>query len=208
MSEIKRPVFFSGENPGMTLYFPGTEQASAVVSYWYCTDSPAGPGHALVLWLDTKISPRTEVGQGCIFTDNFDLAQTLVKNLTQYFPEFKGIPVGDLGYTEALCEHVFDGACYRVLCQAPEMRTQIEIEWAEILDRKQVIWPQFPAGKATYDLTTVICPCRAGRIRINGNLVTGEVQTAQTASGTLSSTAFLAFAETWVGPLDKKEEGN
>jgi hypothetical protein len=204
MSEIKRPVFFSGENPGMTLYVPGTEQATAIVSYWHCTDSLLGPGHALVLWLDTKTSPRTDVGQGRIFTDNPDLAQMLVKNLTQYFPEFRDVPVEDLGYTDAHCEHVFDGTCYRVLCRAPE--TQIEIEWAEVLDRKQIIWPQFPAGKAAYDLTTVICPCRVGRIQINGKLVAGEVQTVPTASGALSSTAFLAFAETWIGPVDAEKE--
>lgn len=201
MSEIKRPVFFSGENPGMTLYVPGTEQPAAVVSYWICTDSPWGVGHALVLWLSPALA--TNLRQGGIFTDNPDLAQALVKNLTQHFPEFQDVPVNTLAYIESNCGHTYDGICYRVKCQAAE--NQIEIEWTEVLDRKQVIWPQFPAGEVTYDLTTVICPCRMGRIQINGKSVTGEVQTAQTASGALSSTAFLAFAETWIGPLDKKE---
>jgi hypothetical protein len=201
MSEIKRPVFFSGENPGMSLYVPGTEQLAAVASYWYCTDSPWGVGHALVLWLGT--TPSTNIGQGGIFTDNLSLAQMLVKDLTQYFPEFRDVPVETLAYAEAHCEHTYDGACYRVMCQTPE--TKIEIEWSEVLDRKQVIWQQFPAGKAAYDLTTVICPCRAGQIQMNGKLMAGEVRTAQTASGVPSSTAFLAFAETWIGPLDRKE---
>src|SRR5512147_241977 len=130
MSEIKRPVFFSGENPGMTLYVPEKEQLAAVASYWICTDSPWGVGHALVLWLDT--TPATDIGQGGIFTDNIDLAQVLVKDLTQYFPEFQDIPVDALAYTAAHCEHAYDGACYRVVCQAAE--TNVEIEWAEILD--------------------------------------------------------------------------
>jgi len=204
MSEIKRPVFFSGENPGMSLYIPGTEQLAAVASYWYCTDSPWGVGHALVLWLGT--TPSTAIAQGGIFTDNLSLAQMLVMDLTQYFPEFRDIPVSALMYVDAHCEHTCDGDCYRVLCQTAE--TKIEIEWSEILDRKQVIWPQFPAGKVTYDLTTVICPCRDGRIQINGKLMPGEIKTVQTAAGAPSSTAFLAFAETWIGPLDKKEPGN
>lgn len=202
MSEIKRPVFFSGENPGMTLYVPETEHITAVASYWICTDSPWGVGQALVLWLDT--TPATNIGQGCISTDNLDLAQVLVRDLTRYFPEFRDIPVDALAYIEGHCEHAYDGACYRVVCQTAE--TKVEIEWAEILDRKQVIWPQFPAGKVAYDLTTVICPCRVGRIQINDKLVLGEVKTAQTATGALSSTAFLAFAETWIGPLDKEDE--
>jgi hypothetical protein len=203
MSEIKRPVFFSGENPGMTLCIPGTEQPAAIASYWTCTDSPWGVGHALILWLDTGTSPLTDLGQGCILTDNQELAQILVRDLTRHFPEFREIPVETLAYTDATCEHTYDRTCYRVMCQTAEIK--VEVEWSEILDRKQVIWEQFPAGEMAYDLTTVICPCRTGSIRINGNLVTGEVQTAQTAGGSPGSTAFLAFAETWIGPLEKKE---
>jgi hypothetical protein len=206
MSEIKRPVFFSGENPGMTLYFPGTEQPAAIASYWVCTDSPWGVGHALVLWLDTGHAPSSELGSGCILTDNLNLAQVLVRQLTQHFPEFQGVPVNALPYAQARCEHTFDGACYRVVCRTAT--AQVEIEWVDVLDRKQVLWPQFPAGETAYDLTTVICPCRVGRIRINGSLLLGEVQTAQTAIGSPSSTAFLAFAETWIGPLEPKEAGN
>lgn len=204
MSEIKRPVFFSGENPGMTLYVSGTERLTVVVSYWVCTDSPWGVGHALVLWLGPSLV--TGLGQGGVFTDNLELARVLVKNLTQHFPEFRDVPVNTLAYVESHCGHTFDGVSYRVKCQTPE--SQIEIEWADLLDRKQVIWSQFPAGEVAYDLTTVICPCRLGRIQINGKSVTGEVRTVQTASGSPSSTAFLAFAETWIGPLDKKEAAN
>jgi hypothetical protein len=151
-------------------------------------------------------TPATEISQGGIFTDNLDLAQVLVKKLTQHFPEFREVPVSTLAYTDARCEHTYDGTCYRVVCRTAE--TTVEVEWSEVLDRKQVIWQQFPAGEVAYDLTTVICPCRVGRIQVNGKSVPGEVQTAQTASGSPASTAFLAFAETWIGPLDKKEAGN
>jgi hypothetical protein len=202
MTEIKRPVLFSGENPGMTLYFSGTEQVVAVASYWHCTDSPWGVGHALILWLETGIISATDIGHGCIFTDNLDLAQVLVKNLTQHFPEFRDIPIETLAYTSAHCEHTYDGVCYKLECLTSEAR--VEIKWAEVLDRKQIVWSQFPAGPAAYDLTTVICPCRIGVIQINGKFMEGEVKIAQTADGLFLSTAFLAFAETWVGPVDKK----
>lgn len=196
MAEIKVPVFFSGENPGMTLYAPGTDQVVAVASYWHCTDSPWGVGHALVLWLGTE----TEIGHGGIFTDNLDLAQILVNKLTQYFPEFTDIPVSTFAFVNSRCEHTFDGDCYRVMCQTPKIR--IEMEWIGLLDRKQLIWPQFPAGTTVFDLTTVICPCQVGRIQLNGRLMDGEVKTSKTANGRPSSTAFLAFAETWVGPKE------
>ncbi len=203
MTEIKRPVFFNGENPGMTLYSPGTEQVVAVASYWHCTDSPWGIGHALVLWLAFEAASAKVIGPGGIFTDNLNLAQTLVMKLTQYFPEFQNIPVETLAYVNAHCEHTYDGECYRVLCQGPDVR--VEIEWSEVLDRKQVIWPRFPAGDAAYDLTTVICPCQVGNIQINDKTTDGEVKVVKTVDGLFSSSAFLAFAETWTGPLDEKE---
>jgi len=187
----------------MTLYSPGTEQVVAVASYWHCTDSPWGIGDALVLWLATEITPENIISPGGIFTDNLNLAQTLVKKLTQYFPEFQNILVETLAYIDAHCEHTYDGECYQVLCQTQDAR--VEIEWGEVLDRKQVIWPRFPAGDAAYDLTTVICPCQVGNIQINDKTMDGEVKVVKNVDGLFSSSAFLAFAETWIGPLDEKE---
>lgn len=199
MIKIKRPIFFNGENPGMTLIDLETEQTTAVVSYWHCTDSPHGVGHALILWVNTKNTPSTPIGSGGIFTDNHELAQILVKNLTQHFPEFREVPINTLPYLDAQCNHTFDGSSYQVSCQLPE--TQINIEWANLFDRKQVIWPQFPAGEVAFDLTTAICPCGQGNIQINGQPIAGEVKTSQEQDGYMSSTAFLAFSETWIGPL-------
>ena len=200
MTDIKRPVFMCGENPGLRLYLPGTEQLTAVVSYWQCTYSPWGVGNAVVLWLAEQTATDVKVYRsGGIFTDNVSLAQRLVETLTQHFPEFHGLPVTDLPYIEARCEHTFDGAWYQVRCWAEA--AQVEVVWKELLDQKHLHWPQFPAGAAAYDLTTVICPCRAGFVRMNGVTVPGEVQQGQSADGHPSSTAFLAFAESWVGPV-------
>jgi hypothetical protein len=84
----------------------------------------------------------------------------------------------------------------------------VEIEWCNVLDRKQIIWPHFPAGDVSFDLTTTICPCQVGHIRINGKIVDGEVKVVKNADGLFSSTAFLAFSETWVGPLNEKLGGD
>ena len=197
MVDIKRPVFFTGENPLMTLLVPGTEEIAAVASYWTCTDSPTGIGHALILWLAAE---NEAIGQGCIFTDNPTLAHMLVENLTRHFPEFEKVPVETLPYMDASCGHTYDGKCYQVKCNATNI--QVELTWMDLLDRKQVIWPGFPAGKKSYDLTTVICPCRMGQVRINENAIKGEVRVVAEADGYLSSTAFLAFSETWIGPFE------
>ncbi len=176
-----------------------------MASYWDCWASPWGIGHALILWLEPGTTAPRIIGRGGIFTDNLALAQGLVNTLAQHFPEFRGIPLAQLPYVEALCRHTFDGDSYRVVCQAAE--TQIEIAWGNILDRKQIIWPRFPAGPAEYDLTTVICPCGEGRVWLDGARLEGQAQMAQTAEGTTGSSAFLAFAETWIGPLARSEAG-
>lgn len=198
MVDVKRPIFFSGENPGMTLYTPGTEETLAVASYWHCTDSPMGVGHALVLWLKDE---NIAIGHGGIFTDNLKLAEILVKKLTQYFPEFENVPASSLQYIQAHCGHAYDAGIYRVTCQIPA--AQVELEWNEPLDRKQILWPGFPAGEEAYDLNTVIRPCKNGGIQINGKGIDGEVKVTQNAEGIHSSSAFLAFAETWIGPVEK-----
>ncbi len=199
MTEIQRPVFFSGENPGMTLYFPGTEQIAAVASYWQCTDSPMGVGHALVVWIENPDQPGEPAPGSGIWTDNLALAEKLVETLTRHFPEFETIPVSRLKYLPAVCTHTYDGDSYRVKCQTSA--TQITLTWSTPLDRKQILWKNFPTGESAYDLTTVICPCRAGEIQFKGQAVTGQVSCRQTESGQWSSSAFLAFAETWVGPV-------
>ena len=198
MVDIKRPIFLSGENPGMTLYAPDSEEAVAVASYWHCTDSPMGVGHALVLWLKDE---NNAIGNGGVFTDNLKLAEILVTKLTQYFPEFENVPVPSLQYMQAHCGHIYDGTSYRVTCPIPA--AQVELEWSEPLDRKQILWLEFPAGEDTYDLSTVIRPCKTGGIQINDKGIKGEVKVTQNAEGIYSSSAFLAFAETWVGPVEK-----
>lgn len=199
MVEVKRPIFFSGENPGLTLYARDTEETVAVASYWHCTDSPMGVGHALVLWLKDE---SAAIGHGGIFTDNLKLAEVLVKKLTQHFPEFENVPTSSLQYIQAHCGHTYDGRSYRATCQMPA--AQVELEWSEPLDRKQILWPGFPTVDEAYDLNTVIRPCKIGSIQINGKSIEGEVKVTQNAEGIYSSSAFLAFAETWVGPVGKE----
>ncbi|MCC7117290.1 MAG: hypothetical protein IT310_02100 [Anaerolineales bacterium] len=197
MISAKRPVFFNGENPAITLYDSTLEQKLAVASFWHCADSPLGVGRVLIFWLANPISG---VGAGGIFTDNPTLAQALVNNLVRHFPEFKGIPIETLALITAESSPRYDGKSYQVLCQTSDAK--IDLEWQEALDRKQILWDEFPAGETAYDLTTTIRPCRVGRIKINNSLIAGEVKVVQDENGVFSSSAFLAFAETWVGPLN------
>lgn len=192
--EVRRPVFLCGENPALTLFEPGTDRAVAAASYWHCTDSPAGTGHALILWIAGSGEETS-----AIYTDHPPLARRMVDDLTRHFPEFEGIPVADLPVVSGVCGHIFDGTTYRVECQSEAH--WIELAWSGPLDRKQIVWPGFPAGQATFDLTTVICPCASAGLRVDGRPIIGEVRLGESRDGHPTSSAFLAFAETWIGPF-------
>ena len=198
MPDVTRPVLFCGENPCITLYAPATDRVVAVVSYWHCTYSPLGSGHALIFWHNQSPETPPLPISSTVFTDNPPLARMLVDTLTQYFPEFHDIPVASLPHLAAQCQHHSDGLQrYTVTCSASQ--GSLLLEWAGMLDHKHLNWPRFPAGPQTYDLTTVICPCRHATIVVDGQAIPGEVQTAE-VDGRPVSSAFLAFAETWTGP--------
>lgn len=186
----------------MTLYEPGTDKPVAILSYWHVTDSPHGVGNALVLWLDAQVESGS-VSSG-VFTDNVALANVLNDTLTRHFPEFESVPVDSLPCHEAQCEHVYDGdGRYVASCRFGENR--IVVEWADVLDRRAISWKGFPAGERSFDLQNVICPCGSGTLTINGTAINATVQTATRADGSRASSAFLAFAESWVGPLSSTE---
>jgi len=199
--DIKRPVFLSGENPGMTLYEPDTDRPIAILSYWHVTDSPYGTGNALVLWLEKAIVSGSLRFSGGIFSDRLSLARTLTETLTQYFPEFSDVPVASLPYHEAHCEHTYkDGKRYVVTCVSG--KNKIVVEWIDPLDRRAISIPDFPIGEQCFELRNVVCPCGAGILKINDKIVPGKIQTGVRIDGSPSSTAFLAFAESWVGPMN------
>lgn len=200
--EVKRPVFVCGENPAVSLFAPGTQKLLAVASFWQITYSAHGPGNALVLWLAQNAMPGSQFSPSGIFSDNIPLARLLVNSLTRYFSEFRHADVTALPYIDALCHQTHNNAGnYTVNCQAETLR--VVVEWAEPLDQKLVLYPNFPAGNQSFDLSTVICPCRCGSISMSGVPVPGEAQINTEPDGNISSTAFLAFAETWLGPFPK-----
>jgi hypothetical protein len=190
MIEIKRPVLVCGENPAITLFDEAGDRIAAL-SYWHCTWSLQGAGHALVLWL------RDTPGRSGIYTDNAPLAELLVERLTRHFPELQSLDIATLPRIPAQLRHTSDGrSFYEAVCE-PQTGEPITARWEELLDVKLVTWPGYPTGDATHDLTTVICPCRAAAISLGATPVAGSPRTGQ-QDGYPSSSAFLAFSETWV----------
>ena len=198
MIESKRPLALCGENPALTLYRPGTDAIVAVAGYWRCVYSPHGAGEVILVWVDPAGSGLGDDAPQAIYSDNLPMARYIAATFNQHFPEFAGLGFGEREPQPATITWRQEGAdSYRAACEAG-MRT-IELAWREILDRKLLLYPDFPCGPQRFDLSTVLCPCGDASLTIDGRAIAGEVR-AQRDGASPQSSAFLAFCETWVGP--------
>src|SRR5439155_1873907 len=112
-----RPVIFTGENPGLSLFRPGTDQPIAAASYWLCSSSPHGEGSALMIWADPQGSGLGGLAPHAIYTDNAALARMLNAELNQHFGPFRDRGFADLEPQPARFSQQADGQRqHRIVC--------------------------------------------------------------------------------------------
>ena len=200
MSESKRPLALCGENRALALYRTGTAEALVVAGYWRCVYSPHGEGEVILVRVDPVDSGLDDATPHAIYSDNLPMARYIVATFNQHFQEYQGLGLGALEPPPArFFSESHSGSYHRAACHAGP-RT-IELTWREIPDRKLLTVPNFPCGDQRFDLSTVRCPRGAATLTIDGQPIAGEVR-AQRDGEAPQSSAFLAFCETWVGPLD------
>jgi hypothetical protein len=193
---VKRPVIFTGENPGLSLFHPESGALVAAASYWRCTYSAHGEGNALIIWLDRAAAGAGEGTLTAIFADNAPMARFVTDTLTQHFGGFT-----DKGFTEVAPEPArffqeSDSRDYHRVV-AHTQGHQVELVWRDVRDYQQVIGADIQYGGRSFELATVICPCAEATITLNGVVVQGVVRLTE-RDGRPQSSAFLAFAESWV----------
>jgi len=194
--QIKRPVIFTGENPGLSLFHPDSGALVVAASYWRCTYSAHGEGNALILWLDRAAAGIGEGTLTAIYADNAPMARFVTDTLNQHFGDFqnKGFPTVTPEPARFFQES--DSRSYhRVAAHAGEHR--IELVWRDVRDYQQVIASEMALGGRSFELATVICPCASATITFDGTPIPGEVRLTE-RDGRPQSSAFLAFAESWV----------
>jgi hypothetical protein len=192
----KSRVVFSGENPGLTLYKPGTEQIVAAASYWRCVYSAHGEGNALLIWVDPAGSGLGDLAPHAIYTDNTGVARLVAERFTQYFGTFRDHGFAVMPTSHARFFQESDSRWYhRVACNTGEQ--VVELVWWDVLDYQMRKREDYALGPSRWDLATVICPCASASISVSNRRVAGEVRSSREGEQPTSS-AFLAFSETWV----------
>ncbi|MGB4862256.1 MAG: hypothetical protein WBO97_07335 [Tepidiformaceae bacterium] len=191
------PVVFSGENPGLTLFKPGTEDRVAAVSYWRCVYSEDGEGNAMLIWVDPTGSGLGDLAPHAIYTDNPGVAKLVAERFTQHFGGFTDLGFATMEPTFARFFQESDSRWYHRVV-ANHGAGVVELVWWDVVEHQQVLRQDYELGGTKWDLMTVICPCNSASVTINNHKVEGEVRTRTNPNGTPGSSSFLAFSETWV----------
>jgi len=182
-----------GENPGIRLVAKEGAAASTSVSFWRVFQSPAGEGHVCFVTSDIAGDGPTPDDIRLVFTDNEKLADYVATQLMTAFDKAYGekpFPVRRArferkgGTTTAWTESLTaDG--YR-----------IDLVWRDLLEPFAI---ESKAGVPhnPYTILSTFVPAKTAEVVINGTRAAGQA-TPRMRGTRQSSSAFLAFAETWL----------
>lgn len=192
-------VDWSGENPGMYLKASADGPYVTLISFFRVVTSPHGRGHAAFLLLDPHGDGRQPNRPNVCLTDNDPLAAYLaagfvskfgafrnVKGLTslKYQPGWDFMPGGD-GRTQ----HVewFRSAI-----------GQVQLEWGGLSEAFLVDLKPTESATGKHRMVSMFFDAKQTSARINGRAADGKPMPREFAGRTDSSTAFLAFSESWI----------
>lgn len=193
-SDVKEgTVAVIGENPGIRLSVKDGAPPSTSVSFWRVFQSPAGMGHVCFVTSDVTGNGPTPDDIRLAFADSDPLAEYVAKQLMTAFDQAYGerpFPVrrarfersGDTrkAWTETITSEGYT----------------IVLTWSDfhepfVIDSRAGV-PHNP-----YTILSTFVPARSAQVVINGVRAAGA-PTPRMRGTRQSSSAFLAFAETWL----------
>jgi hypothetical protein len=190
-------IDWSGENPSITLKSAPGGETTCLVSFFRVVVSPCGPGHAVFLLTDPSGARRGEAVNAC-FTDNEPLARYLLRDFVTYFGAWRGNPLlVDLAFKPAegfvhSGDHV---STWTERVTGPDV--DLSLTWRDFDLPFLVEFDAERSATGAHEMISLFVPARRADVVVNGTWSTGEPEPRDIA-GKQSSTAFLAFSETWL----------
>ena len=193
-SDVKNGrVAVIGENPGIRLVMKEGAPPSTSVSFWRVFQSPAGAGHVCFVTSDVKGDGPTPDDIRLAFADNDKLAEYVATQLMTAFDKAYGeqpFPV-----RRARFERSGDTAtAWKESIKADDYA--IDLVWRDFYEpfaiESRVGVPHNP-----YTILSTFIPAKSADVIINGMRAAGTA-TPRLRGTRQSSSAFLAFAETWL----------
>ena len=182
-----------GENPGIRLSLKDGAPPSTSVSFWRVFQSPAGAGHVCFVTSDITGDGPTPDDIRLAFADNEKLAEYAALQLMTAFDKAYGekpFPV-----RAARFERSGDAAtAWKESLKADGYA--IDLVWRDFYE-PFAIESRAGVPHNPYTILSTFIPARAAEVVINGKRAAGS-PTPRMRGTRQSSSAFLAFAETWL----------
>jgi hypothetical protein len=189
-------VDWSGENPGMYLKLDESGPFTCLVSFFRVVYSPHGGGHGVVVLMDPQ--ERNPNAINAFYTDNRALGEYLKADFLAHFAAFKDNPLlPNLPIREATSfTHAGDArSSWTETIRGSGI--EISLTWSELSQPFLVNYRPEHSATGKHYMTSLFIPGQRAEVIVNGARGVGK-PISRDMYGTKSTTAFLAFSETWV----------
>ncbi len=183
-------VRLTGENSFIRLSRQDGALQTTRTSHWRVLLSPGGQGHVLFMKSDVA---NDEVR---VYSDNIALARWLQEEIESFlFPEFadQTLPVVD-----AVFNRSGDGKSFWTENVESE-EDSIALTWHDFLEPYMLVVPAGSVSTRPHGVYSCFVPARKAQLTVNGIVAQGEVS-QEMRGDKPSSSACLAWSETWVRP--------
>jgi hypothetical protein len=191
-------VDWSGENPGMYLKESSTGPFVTLISFFRVVFSPHGRGHAVLLFLDPHGDGKAPGRPNLCVTDNELLARYLVENFATHFAAFRSAPALKNFRTQKGTQFVASGDGHASYTETFESESgPVTLTWKQLGDPFMVELPREKSATGQHEMFSLFVTAGGVEVSLDGRGVAGK-PVPRDMAGKPSSSAFLAFSETWV----------
>jgi hypothetical protein len=182
-------VLMTGENSFVRLSHDGGATQSDRLSHWRVLWCPAGAGHALF------VQSELTHGQVRIYSDNVAVTRWLQQTIESLlFPAF-----ADTKIPVASADFLRNGDPRSMATETVTSNdTEITLTWHDFIEPFVLTMPPGYNNRPIGVFSTFF-PARSAQVELNGRFATGQPW-AEMRGDRQSSSACLAWSETWVKP--------
>lgn len=192
-------VDWSGENPGMYLKAGADGPYVTLISFFRVVTSPHGRGHAAFLLLDPHGDGRQPNRPNVCLTDNDPLAAYLAAGFVSKFGAFQNVKgLASLKYQPGWDFMPGGDGRTRHVEWFRSAVGQVQLEWGGLSEAFLVDMKPAVSATGKHRMVSMFFDAKQTSARINGKPVDGKPVPREFAGRLDSSTAFLAFSESWI----------
>jgi hypothetical protein len=191
-------VDWSGENPGMYLKENPDGPFVTLVSFFRVVVSPHGRGHALVLLESPLLDVSLPEALNVCVTDNEPLARWLAQEFVSKFGAFRGArALASMRYVPltGVQPSGDQRASYMEWVQGDGV--EAALSWESLGQPFMVALSREQSATGSHEMFSLFVEAERVTATVNGRPLKGQ-PVPRDFAGRHSSSAFLAFSETWV----------